>query len=159
LRDKTKHDYAERGRRYLAPWLDLPIASITAEMAETRFLEIRDEVAARRAAGDSWGGGKGSGAQSGNLGLKLFCTVWLGPKKRNPAMAALPDPMALLDRKWNPLERRTRRVAAEALPGFWAGVEAQKAKSRLHYDLASLALYTGMREMEISALKWSEVDL
>lgn len=157
LREKTKADYRNRVKEHLAGWMDKPIASITPNMCEERFLAITGEVEARRAAGKSRGGVNVDGRATANLVLSVFRSLWRDQRKRDPAMVGLLEPAALLGGKWHELKRRERFVEPEQMPAFFAGIQA--LESRLGRDLLSLALFTGWREMEICALRWSELDL
>jgi integrase len=168
LAPKTKADYRSRAERHLSDWLDLPIAEITPNMAEARFYAITDEVEARRAAGLTCGGVNISGAATANTALSIFRSLWRDQKKRDPKMATLLEPTALLSGKWHELERRERYVEPEQMPAFYAAIHAMRpdsendrrpGKNRLWYDLLTLALYTGWREQELCGLRWSEVSL
>jgi integrase len=156
LAPKSRADYRGRVERHLAPWLDLPIASINPNMVEARFHAIADEVEARRAAGGSRGGVNVSGRASANGALSIFRSLFRDQQKRDPEMPAR-DPTVLLSRQWHDLPRRKRLVREDEMPAFWAGV--QGLESRDLRDLLTFTLFTGLREMEASALRWSEVDL
>jgi integrase len=157
LAERTKHEYRGRAERHLADWLDMPIAAITPNMAEARFLAITGEVEARRAAGGSRGGFNVTGAATANGALSILRTLWRDQKKRVAEMQTLLDPTALLSGKWHELQRRQRFVEPAQMPSFYAGILG--LSSRLYRDLLTMALFTGWRAMEISGLRWSEVEL
>lgn len=157
LRERSLADYRGRVERLLTPWLDMQVAAITHEMVQRRFLDISDEVAARRAAGDSVGGVNVTGGATANGAMTIFRALWKDQKARDPAMASLPDPTALLRGQLHELKPRKRRVATEDFPRFYAAVQA--LPNRLYRDLLSLAIFTGWREGELTGLSWAEVDL
>jgi integrase len=157
LRERSRADYRGRVERLLTAWLEMPVAAITAEMAQARFLAISGEVEARRANGGSQGGVNVTGGATANGAMTIFRALWKDQKARDPAMALLADPTALLRGQWHELKPRKRRVSAEDLPRFYAAIQA--LPNRLYFDLLSLAIFTGWREGELTGLRWDEVDL
>jgi integrase len=155
LAPKSRRDYRERVEHYLTEWLDLPVASITANMVEARFLAISGEIEARRASTGLRGGVNVTGAATANNALSMFRSLWRDQQGRDPDMPAR-DPTMLLKRKWHPLERRKRVLRPDDMPAFRRA--AQGLDSRLLRDLATFTMYSGWRATEVCGLRWAEID-
>jgi integrase len=130
---------------YLADWLDLPLRAITPDMVEARHASMQAHNAA---------GGRYSGQVAANLTMALLRAVWNFAAEREPNLP--PNPVQRLRRRWFKTQRRTRMVAFERLPDFYAAVCA--LDNPVQRDLILLLLHTGMRKHEATSLTWSAVD-
>jgi integrase len=155
LSPKSINDYRKTAARHLAPWMDLALREISAEMVEARFRAITDDVAARAAAGRIKGGVAVDGRTSANNALRLFRALWNHLAERDSDLPR--NPTWILRRQWHRLERRDRHVRAEDLSRFYAA--AMALPSGVQRDLVLFGLFTGMRESEAAALRWIEIDL
>jgi integrase len=155
LAPKTVAMYESTAAAHLKPWLNRPIGSIDADAVETRFRAIADEVVERARAGAIRGGVNVDGRTTANAALRLFRALWNFQAERDPDLPR--NPNWVLRRQWHRLDRRTRHVPADRLAEFYAA--ARRLPSEIQRDLVIFALFTGMRENEAAALRWSEVDL
>jgi integrase len=152
LRPKSIAGYRGAVLRHLAPWLDLPLREVTAEMVEDRHAAIAAGVK-RRNLGNS-GGGPATGAASANGTMRAFRALWNFAAERDPDLPA--NPVRRLKRAWYPVPRRERLVRADQLPPFYKAVD--ELPNRTARDFILLLVFTGLRRGEAAALRWEEVD-
>jgi integrase len=145
LRPTSVRDYQVSVRLYLAPWSDLPMRSITAEMVEQRHRVIQKQIAA---------GGRYAGYGSANLALQTLRVLYNFVAEREPGMP--PNPVSRLKRQWFPVHRRERLVKADDLPAFHRAI--LELPNPVQRDYLLLLLYTGLRRSEAASLTWSDVD-
>jgi integrase len=135
--------------RYLRPWLDIPLRSITREMVEDRHRRIKDETDR----GDQPGTVKVTGEATANGAMRVLRLLYNFAADRAPEL--LPNPVRLR-KQWYNVAPRERLAPADQLPAFWKAVDA--LENRTHRDWVAMALFTGLRRQELSALRWTEVD-
>jgi hypothetical protein len=102
LRSKSAMDYRGSIERYLAPWLDLRLREITAEMVEARHRSLQTEIAAA---------GQYQGHATANSTMQTLRVLWNFAMEREPNLP--PNPVARLKRQWFPVHRRERLVKAD----------------------------------------------
>jgi hypothetical protein len=112
LRSRSAKGYRD-SVNYLAPWLDLPLRAITREMVENRLREIAGTVAT---------GGHFSGNAAANGAMRALRAIYNFAAERAPATNPMPLNPVRLKKLWLPVEPRSRMVAAEDLPRFYAAV-------------------------------------
>jgi integrase len=149
LREVSAKDYRQRLERYVPRWLDKPLASITAEMVQVRFDEIKREVAKRKSHPLATGNTTANGV------MRTVGIIWRFAARRYPRLGLTADPVAALD--WNPEKARTLALEDEQIGPFYRAL--QTVGSRNQRDYLTLILFTGMRRTETASLKWSSVDL
>jgi integrase len=133
--------------RYLKPWLDLPMRSITFVMVEERHRAVAAEVA------DEKHGRKGEFAA--NLAMRTFRVLWNFAADRVPDLP--PNPVRRLRRQWYAEPRRERIVRSAEMPKFFdavGGLDDQVAR-----DFLLVVLFTGLRMGEAASLTWADIDL
>jgi integrase len=145
LRPRSAVGYRDAVERHLSDWLDLRLSDITREMVESRLKEIAKEASRTRK------GAKGHAAANGSM--RALRLIYNFAAERGP----LPPNPVKLRKLWLPVEPRTRRVADEDMPKFYAAV--RNLPNKIHADYLLLLLFTGLRRREAAALRWSEVDL
>jgi integrase len=97
-----------------------------------------------------------SGAATANRVIKNFGSLWTFMAAR--AGDDFPkNPVAILERQWYRVERRTRHVSGDDFAAFYRAVAA--LPSAVGRDYIILLLFTGLRQREASFLTWDEVDL
>ncbi len=146
LRPGTLRAYRLGVERYLAPWADRPLRSITGDMVEERHRDIVDEI------------GKGkryAGTTTANGAMRVLRVLWNFVAERTPDLG--PNPVRRLKRQWYKEQRRERMVSAEELPAFYAAVRA--LPNSVARDYLLLLLFTGLRRTEAATLRWTDVDL
>jgi integrase len=144
LREKSIKDYRATAERHLAPWLNLPLRTITAEMVRQRHEAIAAKVA---------DGGRSSGAASANAALRLFGILWNFAAERAPDLGPSPTHQRRL---WRKVPPRERLVRSDELPKFYAAVAALPSPVARDYIL--LMLFTGLRRAEAAGLRWGDID-
>jgi hypothetical protein len=75
LRAKSRKDYRLTVERYLTPWLDIPIRSISGEMVEVRHREIKSEIERRQ---------RYNGEAAANGAMRVFRLLWNFAGERDP---------------------------------------------------------------------------
>jgi integrase len=132
---------------YLAPWLDMPLREITAEMVEDQHREVQAEIAAR---------GRYGGEAAANLAFVVLRLLWNYAAERDSTMPPK-NPVGRLRRGWFAIQPRTRMVPAEHMPKFYRAV--LELANAIQRDYVLLLLFTGMRKSEAASLTWEDVDL
>ena len=125
--------------KYLAPWLALPLRTISADMIELRHRSLAIEV----------------GTSTANGVMRTLRVLWNFYAERTPEPP--PNPVRRLRRQWFAENVRTGMVRADQLPPFYAAVNA--LPNEVIRDYILLLLFTGMRRTEAATLKWIDVDL
>ena len=143
--------------KHLGPLLNRAMRDITAEQVERQFRSIEQDVVARREAGRIKGGVAITGKAISNCTMRLFGSLWEFQSERDKDLAANPVRARRFKRQWHNLERRTRIIPADKLADFYQA--ALGLPSDIQRDLVLIALFTGLRDQEVSGLKWSECDL
>jgi integrase len=143
--------------KHLSPLLKRAMREISPEEVERQFRHITADVVARRQAGKIVGGAKVEGRAIANCALRLLGSLWEFQMQRDKGLGPNPIRGRSFKRQWHDLERRTRLVPMERLPEFYRA--ARQLKSDIQRDVVLLGMFTGMREYNVVALKWSEVDL
>jgi integrase len=145
LREKSRDLYGQTVEKHLAPWLERPIAGITAEEVEARHRKIAEEVKAQT--------GK-EGKAAANAAMRTFRVLWNYAAERDPSMGT--SPTRALKQSWFAVPRRERLVKADELPKFYAAV--RELTNQIHRDYVLLLLFTGLRRREAARLTWDDVD-
>jgi integrase len=142
--------YSNNINRYLTPWLDLPLRSITREMVEERLRQIAKGVA-----------GKGrddyKGNASANGTMRALRAMYNFASERAPAGNPFPQNPVKLRKVWLPVEARKGEVPAADLKKFYKAIA--KVQSPVAADFVRLVLFTGFRRQEAASLAWAHVDL
>ena len=185
LRASSRADYCQTVEHHLAPWLDLPIASITREMVEKRHRAIATEVekshrakavglagryrAKACAVDNSWP--EAAARYRAKAAEAEARTPPSGQSTANRTMRVLraiwndlsdrdptlpPANPVRLRRAWFPQPQRTRMVRSDELPAFVAAVYSLENAVAKDYILA--LLFTGLRRREAATLTWDDVD-
>jgi integrase len=147
LRPASVRSYSIAVKRYLAPWVDFPLPSITSEMVEERHRAIVAEVGK--------GGERYKGTTTANFAMRTLRILWNFAADRTPDMP--PNPVRRLRRQWYAEPRRERVVGVDELPIFYKAVDS--LPNKVVRDFILLLLFTGLRIGEARALRWEEIDL
>lgn len=136
--------YRSTVHRYLADWLDKPIADITPSMTLVRYEELcRNSIA------------------MANLCMRAFRAVC------RRAIRVLPDradgtplmrkvPTESLSGAWRILDRKVTLIEPDELPAWWNAVN--QLKSVTSKRALQALLLTGLRKLELLHLRWIDVD-
>jgi integrase len=147
LRPSSARKYRCHIERHLADWLDRPLRDVTREMVEDRHALIKGRVEREKPSRLA------TGNATANDTLLVLNILWNFAADRDETLGR--NPVRLSD-EWYPVRTRTGMVPADRLGDWCAAVEALPNRWR---DYLMLVLYTGMRRMEVAALRWSEVDM
>jgi integrase len=125
--------------KYLQPWLELKLKTITSDMIEARHGSLAAEV----------------GGFTANGVMRTFRIVWNFYGERVPLP---PNPVKILKRQWFTEPRRERMIPPDKMPEFYRAVCA--LDNKICRDLLLLIAFTGFRKTEASSLRWEEnIDL
>jgi integrase len=149
LRPASKRLYGIVVSRYLAPWRDIPISSVTPEMVEERHARIAATVARNKKLE------RNTGQTAANLSMRVLRALFAFAADRDAELG--PNPVRRLKKAWYPERRRTRLVKADELPAFYEAVS--ELDNGIARDFVLLALFTGMRLHEARSLTWEHIDL
>jgi integrase len=146
LAERSKRHYQDVVTRYLTPWLDRPLRSITPDDVEDRHQEISGHIKAE---------GRYSGHATANAAMRAFKVLWNFAADRDPTMPQ--NPVRRLKRQWFDVKPREHYVRAAELPRFYAAVcDLPNPVAR---DYLLLLLFTGLRRNEAAGLRWDDVDI
>lgn len=136
----TVSSYRRSAQLYLKSWAKTPLAAITRQMV----LKKHQEIASTR------------GETTANNAMRHIRSVYNFVAATEEDFP--PNPVQILSqaRAWYRERRRQTVVTAIDLPLWWKAVMAEPEYSR---DFLLLALFTGMRRGELTALRWENVDL
>jgi integrase len=143
--------------KHLGPLLSRVMREISADEVERQFRHITSDVVARREAGKIRGGANVQGKGIANSAMRLFGSLWEFQAERDSGMPANPVRGRRLRKRFHKLERRTRLIPSDHLGEFYKAT--LNLPSKTQRDVVLIGLFTGMREREVSGLRWSEVDL
>jgi integrase len=146
LREPSKYLYGIAVEKYLAPWADMQLSAITADMVETRHRAITKEVAS---------GGRYNGRVAANVAMRVLRLLWTFAKERAPELGD--NPTRRLRRLWNAEPRRKGIVRPEDMARFYKAVRA--LPNKVVADYLTLLLFTGLRKSEAASLTWSDINL
>lgn len=144
--------YTEYGvTKYLAAWLDRPLAQISRADAERRHKAITAEVqAGKYAKGRKRDETYGFSTANGALGV--FSRIYNRALRQHPELPANPFINVTLHK----LEPPRTAVKAEDLPKWWADVK--KKGGQTSRDFLTVALITGMRRTATLTMRFEQID-
>lgn len=153
LRPRSKKDIRDNMERYLASWLDKPIATITRDRCLAKFTEISNHAP--------------TAANSTMRWLRALCNharEKYGTDEGYPILAVNPVTRMFKLRKPNAEEVRKDRIPLDKVGAVWLMLRRRAATARnvleaTAADWVSLMLLTGWRRTESGGLKWADVDL
>lgn len=147
---RTIDDYRYLIDKYLADWLDRPLADITRADARKRHAEIPKEIArgkhGRKRAGDT------AGTLTANHVMRSLRAVWNRALREHPELPVSPT----INVDWNRENRRTTRIPAAGLKEWYDGVTGSTNHVRRDYLL--FTLFTGLRRTNAAEARWEHVD-
>ncbi|HZF18553.1 MAG TPA: integrase family protein [Burkholderiales bacterium] len=145
---RTIEDYRYLLEKYLAGWLDRPLAEITRAEVRKRHDEIPREIARGKHGPKRPGAGK----LTANHVMRAFRAVYNRAVREHPELPGNP----IINVDWNPEHRRTSRIPEAGLKAWYDGVQALKNPVRRDYLL--FALFTGLRKENAAEPRWEHVD-
>ena len=140
LSNCTKDSYNRTRKLYLKDWSTLELGKLSCEMVMVKHRSIS----------------RTNGNVTANNVMRHLRSVY---NFASGALAELPpNPVVVLTktRTWHRETRRRRIIVSSALPRWWDAVMHENEDAR---DIHLIALFTGMRRSEITALKWDHLDL
>ena len=152
LKASTARDYVAAMAKKFGDWRAKPLASITRDMVEARYLQLtqRSPAEANRA-----------------MRYLRALFVFASDYRDSEGQPVIPDnPVRRLSAKrlWNRIERRTRYLEPDQLAPWWQAVQSLENKPQYpsreaHRDYLLLLLLTGLRRTEALCLRWENVNL
>jgi integrase len=168
---RTIKGYRYFAEKYLAGWLDRPLAEITRAEVRKRHADIPVEIARgehlyKKPAADTQPGkkvrknrpaaqrlrGADAGKLTANHAMRAFRAIYNRAMREHPELPVNP----IINVDWNKEQRRTGRIPAEGLAKWHEGVNAITNPVRRDYLL--FALFTGLRRTNAAEVKWEDVD-
>lgn len=128
-------------KRYLGDWLEQPLVTITPKMCYARHVEVTEKR-----------NGKG-GPRAANKAFKALRTIWNRVRRMYPEQFPA-HPVSAVE--FNAEVACKTIIPAEQLPAWWAKVRALENPVRRNLQL--VMLFTGLRAMDASTIRWSEID-
>jgi integrase len=153
LSERTKSDISNLFNRYLAKWLDKPLAEITIEEVAKRHIQIVEGIKANPRYPTS----KATGTSTANTTMRWLRTIYKHALAVNDSLP--PNPVMLLSttRAWYPDNKRTGHIQPADLKKWISAI--QNVPNDVQRDYALLVLFTGLRRIEAATLEWKNVDL
>lgn len=165
LRPATKQSLSETIERYLADWLDLPMATtVTRDACLVRFTELSDN-AVNQKTGEK---GRKGAANMTMTYLRALCNhardLYENEDGTPRIFAVNPVTRMIKVRKLNPEKARKDRIPRDRIGAVFAmlrkrAVEARTDNERTAADWVTTVLMTGMRLSESGSLLRAQVDL
>lgn len=155
--EKTISGYRYAIEKYLADWLDRPLAEITREEVNKRHQKIAADVAAGKYAGEYKNGRKrkrhnGHGQATANSALVAFRAVYNRAQRAHPELPV--NPCINID--WFVIEREKKELPLSKLHQWHKHVAALENSIRRDYLL--FTLHTGLRRESAAEAQWEHVD-
>src|ERR1700741_5119347 len=146
---RTIDDYSYLIAKYLAAWLDRPLAEITRREVRERHQAIPREIERGKHGKRR---GKGAGTLTANHAMRAFRAVYNRALREHPELPVSPT----INVDWNKENRRTTRIAAADMKGWYDGVQALGNHVRRDYLL--FALFSGLRKENAAEPRVEHVD-
>jgi integrase len=139
LKPTTLGNYKKFRDLYLKPWLNRPVSGIT--RADT--LALHRQITADH------------GGAAANVSMVLFGGVWNYAHAHLEQPPISPTNILTATKTWNPMKRKTDRLAPAQFPKFAEALGFLRHPLR---DAFNLVLHTGLRSEEAAGLLWENVD-
>jgi integrase len=148
LSDNSRRTYTLNVEKYLSPWADRPIRSISSEDVMKMHMTIAKKI-------DDKGDSRYKGQTTSNMAMRVFRLLYNHVAEVNPDMPN--NPVKLMKRKWYAEHRRENFIRFEKLPTFYQAVD--KLPNKVASDYLKFLLFTGLRLGESTKLKWAHIDM
>ena len=155
---RTRDDYKALVERYLAGWLDQPLAGLTRADANRRHRQLATDIKAGKFAHRS-GEGKprASRVRSGEVTadnvFRTFRLVYNRALRQHPELPANP----CINVDWFRAKRPRTAIPLDRLKAWHDAIALHPHAARR--DFLTLLLYSGLRFGSAAALRWQDVDL
>ncbi len=137
LSPKTKNEYAGHLRRYLKPWLRIPLSELGADRRAVR--ERHEQLTVHH------------GPYAANHAMRTFRALYNRALREDPSLPPNPTVAVVFNKE----TRRNWAMAKGDLPPWWARV---KKLSPLFRDLHLFLLLTGLRRTDACTARWEHWD-
>lgn len=137
LSPKTETEYAGHLRRYLKPWLTIPLSELGTDRRAVR--ERHEQLTAQH------------GPYAANHAMRTFRALYNRALREDPSLP--PNPTAAV--AFNKETRRNWALGKDDLPRWWARVQGINPLFR---DLHLFLLFTGLRRTDACTARWEHWD-
>ena len=136
--------------KYLADWLDRPIAELTGQ----KLIELHEAIKDRAAKRTGTNPANEKGAPLANRVIAHVSASWRSLNKKLEGKLGSWNPASAVDK--DTIRPKRERILDEDLPGYAARVATMR--SPIKRDGLMLALYTGLRHEDVRTLRFEYVD-
>jgi integrase len=159
--ERTIEDYRYLVEKYLAAWLERPLAELTRTEVRQRHADIAKEIArgAHTLTKGKKGRGKhvrprgeGFGTRTANHVMRAFRAIYNRALREDADLPVNP----IINVDWNKEQRRTSRIPAAGVKEWYEGVTAITNPVRRDYLL--FTLFSGLRKTNAAEPRWEHVD-
>ena len=137
LSPKTETEYAGHLRRYLKPWLTIPLSELGADRRAVR--ECHEQLTAKH------------GPYAANHAMRTFRALYNRALREDPSLPSNPTVAVAFNKE----TRRNWALSKDALPHWRAQVEGLNPLFR---DLHLFLLFTGLRRTDACTARWEHWD-
>jgi len=153
LKPRTKSDIRYHLKSSFADWRKRPVAKISRDMIERRYLALCEKSVAQ--------------ANQAMRNLRAIITFAAANRTADGEKIITENPVLVLSEKsmWREVPARKTKVDKDKLGCWWSAVQTMRADPALHVvgktaiDLVALLALTGLRLGEARSLRWSQVNL
>ncbi|MEJ2345532.1 MAG: tyrosine-type recombinase/integrase [Gammaproteobacteria bacterium] len=157
---KTIDGYKRFVEKYLAGWLNRPLAEITPEDVHKKHRKIAVDVATGRYAKVELANGttyrkrrsEGDGKVTANATMRGFRAAYNRALRQHRNLPS--NPCSNID--WFIERPRKTTIADTDMPAFYQAVQA--LENPIHRDYLLLVLFTGLRKTSAAEIRWEHVD-
>lgn len=137
--------------KYLAAWLDRPIAELTG----ADLVDLQESIKRKAKAREGTNPRNDKGAPLANRVITHVSAAWNSLNRRLEGKLGTWNPAKAVDR--DVLQPKRERLDTDAMPDWATRVETMR--NPIQRDGLMLALYTGLRSEDVRTVRWEHVDL
>lgn len=148
--DRSITTFENEMTKYLAPWLDRPIADLTG----AALVELHERIKAKASAREGTNPRNEKGAPLANRVITHVSACWNSLNKKLEGALGSWNPAKAVDK--DVLKPKRERIAEGGLPNWAARVTTMR--NPIQRDGLMLALYTGLRSEDVRSIRFEHVD-
>lgn len=148
--ERTVHTFETELTKYLAAWLDRPIAELTGAV----LVDLHDEIKRNAKARAGTNPHNDKGAALANRVITHVSAAWNSLNKKLEGKLGSWNPAKAVDK--DVLKPKRERIDGDKLADWGARVATMR--NPIQRDGLMLALYTGLRSEDVRTVRWEHVD-